>query len=98
MTAAYAFTDYRFQGRTIPYVINHRFTTYRHPNLSLFNLYVALSQSSGHDSIKLLPQYFKDELFRASHDPGSIEGLENLDKITQEWYQRLFLGQAIGQE
>ena len=67
--------------------------------LSLFNLYVALSRSSGSDLIRLLRD-FKDELFRALHDPALTtedERLENLDKITQEWYQYLFPGQAIGQ-
>ena len=45
MTAAYAFTDYRSQGQTIPYVI----VDIGSPptgTLSLFNLYVALSRSS----------------------------------------------------
>jgi hypothetical protein len=53
--------------------------------LSLFNLYIALSQRSGWDTIRLL-QDFKDDLFRASH--AEDERLENLDKTTKEWYQR----------
>ena len=99
MTAAYAFTDYRSQGQTIPYVI----VDIGSPptgTLSLFNLYVALSRSSGRDSIRLLRD-FKDEPFRGSHNPALMaedERLENLDKMTQEWYQRLFPRQAIRQE
>jgi ATP-dependent exoDNAse (exonuclease V) alpha subunit len=101
MTAAYAFTDYRSQGQTIPYVI----VDIGSPptgTLSLFNLYVALSRSSGRDSIRLLRD-FKDELFRASHDPALTaedERLETLDKITQEWYQRLIPDHdlQVGQE
>ena len=99
MTAAYAFTDYRSQGQTIPYVIAD-IGSPPTGTLSLFNLYVALSRSSGRDSIRLLRD-FKDELFRGSHDPALTaedERLENLDKMTQEWYQRLFPGQAIGEE
>ena len=68
--------------------------------LSLFNLYVALLRSSGHDLIRLLRD-FKDELFRASHDLALTvedERLENFDKMTKEWYQRLFPGQAIGRK
>ena len=91
MTAAYAFTDYRSQGQTLPYVI----VDIGSPptgTLSLFNLYVALSRSSGRNTIRLLRD-FKDDLFRASHDPALTaedERLENLNKSTKEWYQRLF--------
>jgi len=99
MTAAYAFTNYRSHGQTIPYVI----VDIGSPptgTLSLFILYVALSRSSGRDSIRLLWD-FKDEPLGASHDPeltAEDERLENLDKIIQEWYLRLFPGQALGQE
>ncbi|KAH9943783.1 hypothetical protein B0H21DRAFT_695248 [Amylocystis lapponica] len=47
MTAAYAFTDYRSQGQMIPYVLVDIATPPAPANLSLFSLYVALSQSSG---------------------------------------------------
>lgn len=50
VTAAYAFTDYRSQGQTIPYVIVD-IATPPTGGLSLFNLYVALSRSSGKSSI-----------------------------------------------
>ncbi|KAF8546656.1 hypothetical protein OG21DRAFT_1364943, partial [Imleria badia] len=48
MTAAYAFTDYpgRSQGQTIPAVLVD-IATLPSGGLSLFNLYVALSRSSG---------------------------------------------------
>ncbi|KAI0720528.1 hypothetical protein C8T65DRAFT_562128, partial [Cerioporus squamosus] len=45
MTAAYAFTDYRAQGQTIPYVIIDIATPPPPGNLSLFSLYVALSRN-----------------------------------------------------
>ncbi|KAJ7246447.1 hypothetical protein C8J57DRAFT_1081470, partial [Mycena rebaudengoi] len=46
-----AFTDYRFQGQTIPYVL---VDIGKPPTgtLSLFNLYVALSRSSGRATIQ----------------------------------------------
>ena len=46
MTVAYAFTDYRSQGQIIPYVMVD-LASPPSGKLSLFNLYVALSQSSG---------------------------------------------------
>ena len=61
LTAAYAFTDYRSQGQTIPYVIVD-IASPPSGNLSLFNLYVALSRSSGRDTIRLLRD-FDDEIF-----------------------------------
>ncbi|QRV90748.1 Helitron helicase-like domain at N-terminus [Ceratobasidium sp. AG-Ba] len=61
MTPAYAFTDYRSQGQTISKVI---VDIARPPTGSLtpFNAYVALSRSSGRDSIRLLRD-FDDSLF-----------------------------------
>ncbi|KAH9913591.1 uncharacterized protein B0H18DRAFT_888000 [Fomitopsis serialis] len=58
ITAAYAFTDYRSQGQTIPYVI---VDIAKPPagRLSLFNLYVALSRSSGRQTIRI---------FQGAHD------------------------------
>ncbi|OCH86076.1 hypothetical protein OBBRIDRAFT_701245, partial [Obba rivulosa] len=47
VTAAYAFTDYRAQGQTIPYVLVDIASPPPPVNLSLFSLYVALSRSSG---------------------------------------------------
>ncbi|KAJ7865406.1 hypothetical protein B0H13DRAFT_1637101 [Mycena leptocephala] len=53
MTGAYAFTDYRSQGQTIPYVL---VDIAKPPTgtLSFFNLYVALSRSSRRETIRLL--------------------------------------------
>ncbi|KAF8192836.1 hypothetical protein K438DRAFT_1589785, partial [Mycena galopus ATCC 62051] len=45
---AYAFTDYRSQGQTIQYVLVD-IASPPSGKLSLFKLYVALSQSSGQD-------------------------------------------------
>ncbi|THH12700.1 hypothetical protein EW146_g7451 [Bondarzewia mesenterica] len=68
ITAAYAFTDYRAQGQTIPYVVVDIAPP---PNgtLSLFNLYVALSRSSGRD----IP-----------HDPAVLEEDDRLDNLNEK--------------
>lgn len=61
ITAAYAFTDYRSQGQTIKRVIAD---IARPPSggLTPFNAYVALSRSSGRETIRLLRD-FDDDLF-----------------------------------
>ena len=66
MTAAYGFTDYRSQGQTLPYVI---VDIAKPPSggLDLFNLYVALSRSSGRETIRLLRD-FDDQMFLKTHD------------------------------
>jgi hypothetical protein len=96
MTAAYAFTDYRSQGQTLPYVIID-IASPPTGTLSLFNLYVALSRSSGRASIRLLRD-FDDKLFMASHDPALVdedERLENLNIQTKLWYERMVEIDAI---
>jgi voltage-gated potassium channel Kch len=80
MTAAYGFTDYYSQGQTLPYVIIDIVSP---PTgaLDLFNLYVALSRSSGRSSIRLLRD-FEDKLFLKSHDVALLaeDRLEKLDE------------------
>ncbi|KAJ3729826.1 hypothetical protein C8R42DRAFT_570361 [Lentinula raphanica] len=56
LTLAYAFTDYRAQGQTIvPVIID--IASPPTGALNLFNIYVALSRSSGRDSIQLLRDF-----------------------------------------
>jgi len=93
-TAAYAFTDYRSQGQTILYVIVD-IASPPSRGLSLFNLYVALSRSSGRETIRLLRD-FDDELFTKKHDSALIredERLEALDFETRRWYENVVLSQ-----
>lgn len=61
LTVAYAFTDMRSQGQTIPHVVVDIGTP---PNKKMtpFNAYVAFSRSSGRDTIRLLRD-FDDALF-----------------------------------
>ncbi|OCH87119.1 hypothetical protein OBBRIDRAFT_736742 [Obba rivulosa] len=90
MTAAYSFTDYRAQGQTIPYVL----VDIGMPptgGLSLFNLYVALSRSSGHSTIRLLRD-FDDKLFMAAHSTALMQEddrLEELNRTTTVWWKMI---------
>ena len=90
MTGAYSFTDYRAQGQTIPYVIVD-IATPPSSRLSLFNLYVALSRSSGRSTIRLLRD-FDDDMFLQGHEPELIEEddrLELLDVVVGEWWTKM---------
>lgn len=90
MTPAYCFTDYRSQGQTIPKVVID-ITTPPTGTLSLFNLYVALSRSSGQSSIRLLRD-FDNELFQKSHDTALMQEddrLERQDRITKVGWKEM---------
>ena len=90
ITAAYCFTDYRSQGQTIPRVIID-IASPPSGKLSLFNLYVALSRSSGRETIRLLRE-FDDEIFLQAHEPELAledERLDKLDNATKMWWQKL---------
>jgi hypothetical protein len=96
MTTAYAFTDYRAQEQTLPYVIVD-IASPPTGTLSLFNLYAALSRSSGKASIQLLSD-FDDKLFMESHNPALVdedERLKNLNIKTKSWYERMVEIDAI---
>ena len=59
--------------------------------LDLLNPYVALSRSSGRESIQLL-QDFDDGLFKKSHDPTLLaedDRLDKMDRITKAWQCRM---------
>jgi len=90
ITAAYYFTDYRSQGQTIPYVIID-IGSPPSGKLSLFNLYIALSRSSGREMIRLLWE-FDDDIFLEAHEPELMledERLDDLDGTTKLWWQRM---------
>jgi len=90
ITAAYCFTDYRSQGQTIPRVIVD-IASPPSGKLSLFNLYVALSRSSGRETIRLLRE-FDDEIFLEGHEPELVledERLDDLDNVTKIWWQKM---------
>ncbi|KAF8061430.1 hypothetical protein FPV67DRAFT_1422940 [Lyophyllum atratum] len=90
MTGAYAFTDYRSQGQTLPYVIIN-IASPPTGTLTLFNLYVALSRSSGRSTIRLLRD-FDDALFKVSHDPTLMmedDRMDKLDSVTRGWYEHI---------
>ena len=90
ITGAYAFTDYRAQGQTIPYVVID-IASPPTSGLSLFNLYVALSRSSGRNTIRLLRD-FDDKMFLQGHVPELLEEderLGELDDVTREWWTKM---------
>ena len=67
ITAAYALTDYHAQGQTIPTVILD-LAPPPTSKLSLFNLYVALSRSSGRQTTQLLRD-FNEKALMSPHIP-----------------------------
>jgi ATP-dependent exoDNAse (exonuclease V) alpha subunit len=90
ITAAYGFTDYRSQGQTLRYII---VDIARPPSggLDLFNLYVALSRSSGRETIRLLRD-FDDNMFLKTHDAALLsedDRMDRLDRITKEWWMKM---------
>jgi ATP-dependent exoDNAse (exonuclease V) alpha subunit len=92
MTAAYAFTNYQLQGQTISHILVN-IASPPTGGLSLFNLYIALSQSSGCSTIHLLRD-FDDDTFKARHDPELLaedDRLDYLDKITKKWWEQIRL-------
>ena len=89
LTAGYAFTDYRSQGQTIPYVLVDIMSPPPPGTLSLFNLYVVLSRSSGRGTIQLLRD-FDNKLFLQAHDTdltAEDARLEDLNNSTAEWWK-----------
>ncbi|KAF9471634.1 hypothetical protein BDN70DRAFT_869107 [Pholiota conissans] len=77
-------------GQTLPHVIID-VASPPTGRLTLFNLYVALSRSTGRKTIQLLRD-FDDELFKTAHDPQLLQEddrLERLNSITKEWYKRV---------
>lgn len=92
-TAAYSFMDYWSQSQTIPYVIID-IASPPHGTLTLFNLYVALSQSSGRGTIWLLWN-FDDRVFMQLHDSAlTLENdrLEELNRLTEVWWREMGWG------
>ncbi|KIM64653.1 hypothetical protein SCLCIDRAFT_114614 [Scleroderma citrinum Foug A] len=96
VTPAYAFTDYRAQGQTIPYVIVD-IATPPTGGLNLFNLYVALSHSSGRSSIRLLRD-FNSKVFQAAHSADLLaedDRLKALDAETQKQWEKMGRGRKM---
>ena len=97
MTAAYAFTDYRSQGQTLPAMIvdiatppTGKYNIFSmNPNssfpggLSLFNLYVALSRSSGQSTIRILRD-FDEKIFQTPQCPELLIENERIEALNGE--------------
>ncbi|KAG9094041.1 hypothetical protein FS749_013238 [Ceratobasidium sp. UAMH 11750] len=91
ITPAYAFTDYRSQGQTIPSVIVDIATPPTGGGLSLFNIYVALSRSFGRDTIRILREFDKSLLIKPlDYDLArEDEELDQLDLTTKDWWEKM---------
>ena len=90
MTPAYTFTDYRSQGQTILFIMAD-IATPPTGGLSLFNLYVALSRSSGKSTIRLLRD-FNNTTFMQSHSALLLQEddrLDKLDALTKSWWCKM---------
>lgn len=79
LTGAYAFTDYRAQGQTLHHVIVD-IATPPCGTFTLTNVYVALSRSSGRDTIRLL-RPFKRSIFEQGIDPNLAREDERLERL-----------------
>ncbi|CUA71576.1 Structural maintenance of chromosomes protein 4 [Rhizoctonia solani] len=91
ITPAYAFTDYRSQGQTIPAAIIDIATPPTGGGLSIYNLYVALSRCAGRDNIRILRD-FDEKLLMRSLDYDLLkedERLAKLDAKTEELWNEI---------
>ncbi|KAG8727140.1 hypothetical protein FRC12_022775 [Ceratobasidium sp. 428] len=87
MTPMYAFTDYRSQGQTISAAIVDIAPPPSGKKLTLYNIYVALSWSSGRDTIRLLRGFDEKLLMERLDFDLLAEGhrLDQLDATTARW-------------
>ncbi|KAF8572878.1 hypothetical protein K439DRAFT_1377173, partial [Ramaria rubella] len=88
LTAAYAFTDYRSQGQTIPHIIVDIGIPPSGGKLSMFNLYVALSRSSGQETVQLLRD-FNENIFMQElgiHLELEDQRLRELNEKMKDWW------------
>ncbi|TFY52705.1 hypothetical protein EVJ58_g9862 [Rhodofomes roseus] len=91
ITAAYAFTDYRSQGQTIPCVVVDIASPPSGSDLTLFNIYVALSRSAGRQTIRLLRDFDERLLFRPQDTQLEAEDkrLCEMDDTTRRWWEQM---------
>jgi hypothetical protein len=90
ITPAYAFTDYRSQGQTIESAIVDIATPPSGGPLSMFNLYVALSRSSGRDTIRILRDFDAELLMQpVDHDLAKEDSrLKEKEMSTKLWWEK----------
>ena|SRR5258708_6286584 len=84
LTESYTLTNYRSQGQTIPHIIVD-IGAVPYGKLMPFNVYVALSHSSGWESIHLLRD-FDDSLFTTTPCIVLEEEDKRLEMLDQETY------------
>ena len=97
IVGAYAFTDYRSQGQTIPRLI----VDLAPPptgKLTQFNAYVAMSRSKGRDSIRILRD-FNSDLFTVHPSEALRQDdleIERRDKRTKDWWKQVEALASVG--
>lgn len=97
ITPAYAFTDYRSQGQTLPYVIVDLARPPSGQPLTNFNYYVALSRSSGRDTIRLLRE-LDMKLLQQPQDrclEHEDERLKEWNTETKEWWDAMSSSDSV---
>ena len=61
--------------------------------IDIFNTYVALSRSSGRDTIRLLREFKEESFFNPGNYPESLqiedERLERLNELTKQWWDEV---------
>ncbi|KAG8744135.1 hypothetical protein FRC10_010704 [Ceratobasidium sp. 414] len=82
LTSAYAFTDYRSQGQTIPYVIVD-LATPPSGGLTPFNAYVALGRSRDRQPIRFLRE-FDPKIFTSPPDERLLAADRELARLDEE--------------
>ncbi|KAF9471179.1 hypothetical protein BDN70DRAFT_820350 [Pholiota conissans] len=82
MTLAWAFTDYRSQGQTLPFVIIDIATPPSGKPLTLFDLYIALSRSRRRANIRILRD-FDESIFFSSHDSYLADEDSRLQRLNE---------------
>ncbi|QRV86444.1 ATP-dependent DNA helicase PIF1 [Ceratobasidium sp. AG-Ba] len=88
ITPAYSFTDYRSQGQTIESVIFDITNPPTGGSLSLYNIYMALSRSSGTSAVRIMCDFDAALLMKPLNSCLAEEEacLEALDASTFTWY------------
>ncbi|KIN98835.1 hypothetical protein M404DRAFT_156721 [Pisolithus tinctorius Marx 270] len=96
ITPAYAFTDYHAQAQTLKHCIVD-ISTPPSGQLTLFNVYMALLCSCGHEMIQLLRD-FNVQLF-TQHPSEYLHRedkcLHKMDEETREWWEQTKMTEGI---
>jgi hypothetical protein len=90
ITAAYAFTDCRSQGQTLPNVLVD-LAAPPSGSFSLFDVYVSLCGSYGRANIRLLRDFDEELLMKAFFEPDLMREDEQLEALNDKCERNLLL-------